>query len=79
MASMTQASPLPMNVKRRSSTRTLLRRTAAGACLDAIATLDQRIEEVISGQIVIPSEPPGRVLVLDDAGNEIDRLMDAGN
>ncbi len=45
---------------------------------DMIATLDERIEEIASGQIVIPIEPDGPVLVLDDDGNEIDRPNDDG-
>jgi basic membrane lipoprotein Med (substrate-binding protein (PBP1-ABC) superfamily)/DNA-binding SARP family transcriptional activator len=44
-----------------------------------IATLDERIDEVVSGQIVIPTEPEGPVLVLDDAGNEIDQPTDDGD
>ena len=44
-----------------------------------IATLDERIDEVVSGQIVIPTEPDGPVLVLDDDGNEIDLPNDEGD
>ena len=54
-------------------------RTGGNLSTDMIAMLDERIDGIISGQIVIPTEPDGPVLVLDDAGNEIDRPNDDGD
>ena len=54
-------------------------RTGGKLSADVIATLDERIEEIVSGQIVIPTRPDGPVLVLDVAGNEIDRLNGDGD
>jgi hypothetical protein len=54
-------------------------RSGGNPSADMIATLDERINQVISGQMVIPTEPDGPVLVLDDAGTEIDRPDDDGD
>jgi basic membrane lipoprotein Med (substrate-binding protein (PBP1-ABC) superfamily)/DNA-binding SARP family transcriptional activator len=41
---------------------------------DAIATLDEFIAEISAGQIVVPTEPTGSILVMDDVGNKVATL-----